>query len=221
MLNRFSFYDFMGFLVPGMIGLWAGTTFFDQFLGIAFPLQPAGSLGESTLFVIASYFVGHVLQGFGNRLEDRAVRRWGGYPSQTLMRDSDSKYPKEFKRQIVLKAKEILSLPEDADVQERFNLIFTFLQQQGLDTMSQRFNGLYGFYRGLIITSWLGQVLFAVLAVKHLFTNWKLLLVDLTLVAGFEVAKRECWKRFTRFGRYFADAVYRGFYVYSHTRRTE
>lgn len=71
---RFSFHDFVGYTIPGGIALLLLYWFGVGFAALDFNFQVNG-LGESILFIGASYVLRHLVQGFGDRFESEQVVR--------------------------------------------------------------------------------------------------------------------------------------------------
>jgi len=242
METKFNFYDFVGYVIPGalLLGLlyWASISFF------ALPLTvKVDSIGESILFVASSYFAGHLVQALGNVLEAREVKKWGGWYSVQFLRDSDTHYTPQFKREIKRIAEKMFGLSPEAETtnsvskdkryQEIFNLCYALIVQEGAATHTEIFNGIYSLYRGMLAAVWIGLVIslaiflkasiLAVLAlVKAQLPQGDLFKANATLIAFSALASilfglciRPIRKRFARFGWRFADSVYRNFYVWS------
>lgn len=58
-LARFTLYDFVGYILPGAIGLFAISLLLSVFSPLSSPGRPEGAL-EWAAVVVASYFVGHL-----------------------------------------------------------------------------------------------------------------------------------------------------------------
>ena len=68
MTSRFSLYDFLGYIIPGAILLLAVIYWTESVL--EFDLVTVGSIsgvGQTTLFLIVAYLVGHLMQAFGRK----------------------------------------------------------------------------------------------------------------------------------------------------------
>jgi uncharacterized membrane protein YiaA len=73
-LSRFTFYDVMGYLLPGLLGLCAA------FIGLS-AINPAWAVpalsegGHWFAVIVGAYFVGHAVQGLSYRFFPRSVLR--------------------------------------------------------------------------------------------------------------------------------------------------
>ncbi len=73
-LSQFTFYDVVGYLLPGLIGLCAlclGFSAIDPNWAVPSPKNG----GHWFVLVVAAYFVGHTVQGLSNRLFQRSTLR--------------------------------------------------------------------------------------------------------------------------------------------------
>jgi hypothetical protein len=73
-LSRFTFYDVMGYLLPGLVGICAicaGLSAIDHTWSL--PAINAG--GEWFALIISAYFAGHAIQGLSQRIYQRSVLR--------------------------------------------------------------------------------------------------------------------------------------------------
>ena len=82
MKKEFSFYEFVAILVPGAILLYAVQLILEH----AYQKQIVdfGKLGETVIFVIICYGVGHIIQSLGNFFENIVWFVYGGMPTKWL-----------------------------------------------------------------------------------------------------------------------------------------
>jgi hypothetical protein len=73
-LSRFTFYDIVGYLLPGALGLCAIAILLSV-LNPAWAIPEPNGGGRWAVLVIAAYFIGHALQGVSYRLFPRAKLR--------------------------------------------------------------------------------------------------------------------------------------------------
>jgi hypothetical protein len=72
MLGRFSIYDFIAVLIPGIFFLWAvGTLAEVSAIQSAVPLS--GGLAETSVLIVLGYVTGLMLQGISQEMTERAV----------------------------------------------------------------------------------------------------------------------------------------------------
>jgi hypothetical protein len=82
MKKEFSFYEFVGIIVPSVIFLYSLKIVID------FTCQKQiinfDKIGETTIFIIACYGLGHILQTIGNIFECIVWFAYDGMPTQWL-----------------------------------------------------------------------------------------------------------------------------------------
>lgn len=240
MTSRFSFYDFLGYIIPGAILLLAVIYWAESVL--EFDLVTVGSIsgvGQTTLFLIVAYLVGHLMQAFGRRFEVRETERWGGYFSVQFLRPDDTFYTDDFKGKLLDAIHTTFGLAPLADppddeardrrLQEMFAICYTYVIQRGIAQHAEVHNATYGFFRGSLVL-WLSViVLFFLAELRHASVavasaldynqtpiddvKWHLVIAGVAvLLATFTLPLLR--DRFAHFGRRFVDAVYRSFYAF-------
>ena len=68
-MRNFSFYEFVGVLVPGVLFLF-GLGYFAPDQSALKPLFLPENLGSTVVHVILAYAIGHLVQALGNLLEN-------------------------------------------------------------------------------------------------------------------------------------------------------
>lgn len=228
MSDKFTLYDLLGFIVPGFMTVWAGNILLEDLLGIQL-LGFSSEVVDSTAFVLLAYFTGHLLQGLGNIIETQMVEReWHGYFSTRYLKAEDKHYTDGFKAALKKAAAEVFSLDlhkeglTDSDIKEFFDLAYSTIVQKGVAKHAEIFNGTYGLYRGLLSSCVVNEIIFSGLMLAsalHFGNRSHLLPFYVTTSLFFAVASIFFKRRFTRFGKRFADSVYRSFYVLYHTNK--
>jgi hypothetical protein len=82
MKKEFSFYEFVGILVPGVTLLFFSEIIIE--LGYNKTIIDFSKFGESIVFLIIAYGVGHILQAVGNIFEILFWKIFGSMPLQWL-----------------------------------------------------------------------------------------------------------------------------------------
>lgn len=241
MQSKFNFYDFVGYLLPGILLITFIYWLLKGFLVIDLNLE-LKTIGDSVILIAASYFAGHIVQAIGNTIENQQVKTWGGVFSEQFLREDNNFFSKEFKVLFREYAKESFSLElntEETDIevqkkhrQEVFYLCYYLIVQENAALHTEIFNGLYGLYRGILVTNWIGCIVSLTIAWKqiiillcayfklHLNYSGFLNYNNFQLWAGCIIAlflillMRPLEMRFKRFGQSFAGSVYRNFYVW-------
>src|SRR5262249_50298328 len=82
MKREFSFYEFVGILVPGVTVLFFSEVMIEMFYKKN--IIDFSKIGESVIFLIIAYGIGHILQSLGNLFENIMWKLFGGIPTQWL-----------------------------------------------------------------------------------------------------------------------------------------
>jgi hypothetical protein len=234
MLDKFNFYDFLGYLIPGAsvvltiywVGRWA--------FGIPFPdLQT--DLGSSILFLGISYGAGHLVQGFGGMYEDGLNRRYGGHrlSGRLLLPPCEDGLPERerFSTPLIVRihksAKAVFKAADKPS--EVFEQCYALVVQQGLAQHTEVFLALNGLCRGMVVASGFGLLAATLVAWKQRTLidlsaagfripdsgTWSAsrpqLVLAIVALAGLVVAGRMFQHEFDQFRSYFAKSVYYNF----------
>ena len=157
MITKFSLYDFIAAVIPGILFLW-GISFFSESIDI--PLK--GGLAETSVLVALGYVIGLILQGISQGLTEKILLKvWGGFPSARWLLPDDNKFSNEYKRKIKqivgdkysVKADDGQSKEEQLKRnQEIFYLCYNAVDKEKLSDRPQIFNAHYGLFRCLLTT---------------------------------------------------------------------
>ncbi len=157
MIARFSLYDLVAALIPGILFLW-GISMFSDSINIPF----TGGLAESSVLVALGYVTGLILQGISQGLTEKVLLKiWGGFPSARWLLPDDTKFSKEYKSKIKktiedkysIKANDEQSKEEQLKRnQEIFYLCYNAVDKEKLSDRPQIFNAHYGLFRCLLTT---------------------------------------------------------------------
>lgn len=91
-MNKIRLYDFLSFLLPGLLVSCTLTFFFSYVIPLlpeGLKFEDLGSLGSSIIFLIIAFLIGHATQVFGNEFEIKQIKYWGKKPLRT------AKYPEK------------------------------------------------------------------------------------------------------------------------------
>lgn len=163
MLSRFSVYDFIAVVVPGLFFLWIlGAVLGIESLRSALPLT--GGLTDASVLVAVSYVVGLLLQGISQHfVEHLLVWWWGGFPSARWLLPDDDRFTVDFKRELTdsLKGRFGIDLREEgtrrrtrAEALRRNQEIFyrCYRSVERESDLPQTFVAQYGLFRALFTT---------------------------------------------------------------------
>jgi hypothetical protein len=157
MIARFSLYDLIAGVIPGILFLW-GISLLSDSLRIPF----TGGLAETSVLVALAYVTGLILQGISQGLTERILlKAWGGFPSARWLLPDDNYLSKEYKSKIKQMIESKYSIktdeeqPRDQQIkrnQEIFYLCYNAVDKEKLSDRPQIFNAHYGLFRCLLTT---------------------------------------------------------------------
>ena len=205
MKKEFSFYEFVGVIVPGAVFLIIVAQAFPE-IGIGIDTKGL-SVGGFGVFAIIAYALGHLLQSVGNIIEKIWWTLFGGMPTNWVIKDTKKLYLSEEQLQTLLqnvadilhlKAKKALRDYSQEDWVAISRQIYAAVRQANATDRVDIFNGNYGFFRGIAASLLIGIV---VLIVKSGITHWELLVVVACFLA-MAIA------RMHRFGKHYARELY-------------
>ncbi|MBI4526584.1 MAG: hypothetical protein HY695_22520 [Deltaproteobacteria bacterium] len=178
MLNRFSLYDFIAILFPGIFFLWALAFFVDApLLQHSVPLS--GGIADTSVLIVIGYVTGLLLQGVSQLLTERILLYWwGGFPSARWLLPDSQRFTPEFKMELsaILLRKFNISLeldpaksgPKDSALKRNQEIFYRcYRAVEKLSDLPQTFNAQYGLFRSLLTT-------FALLVTAGVWTLWPL-----------------------------------------------
>lgn len=178
MKKEFSFYEFVGIIVPSVILLFFVEYILETVYRIT--LFDFSKIGESVVFVVVGYGLGHMLQALGYGLEKILWWFFNGKPSNWLYFTPKSKFQTLFDS----KTKEkILSKIHNkfgkSDNKNYAHNIYVLLFHKKLTDRIDIFNGNYSLFRGLSIAFIISTILFSLY-----YRNWVFLIfLALAIVA--------------------------------------
>lgn len=196
MKKEFSFYEFVGIIVPSAIFLYSSQ------LIIEFVYQKQivdfGKIGETAIFVIVCYGFGHIMQSIGNILESILWFIYGGIPTKWLTKKNrfgNTLFDNPLNQTILEKVKQ--KFGDGITDYGRLTYNFIFLKEK--TGRVDIFNGNYSLFRGLAIASLLITVMCCC------FFNWQ---VTTIAIVPFILSVM----RMIRFAKYYATETFRTFY---------
>lgn len=161
MIARFSLYDFIAAVIPGILFIWVISTI-SNVVGITFSIPLTGELAETSVLIALAYVTGLLLQGISQGLTEKILLKiWGGFPSARWLLPDDSRLSKDYKnkiRQIVkerygIESENTLSIKEQLKKNQGiFYLCYNAVDKENLSDRPQIFNAHYGLFRCLLTT---------------------------------------------------------------------
>lgn len=242
---RLNFYDLVGYLLPGATATLLLYWFVIVFWGVKAPVQ-INDFGTAVAFFAVSYCVGNLVQALGNIFERIYESRWGGKFADQFIRAKNDYFPSAFKKKLAALIVQVFHTAESADALmgdaddgqhmrlESFHLCKALIDQRRAGRQSEIFEGLYGLYRGVLATAWIGIFVSVAMMVKYLtlrylqqqgtslpqdtffqFDSNDLEAASLLLI-GLIIAVPLLSARLKRFSQHYVASVYRSFFA-AHT----
>ena len=205
MKKEFSFYEFVGIIVPGVTFLFFSELVIEQIYHKV--IIDFSKVGESIVFVIISYGIGHILQSVGNLFELVMWKAFGSMPTQWLNqknRFGKNLFDAEMAEKIKTKAFEQFGGNSKRDYGRD---AYSWLSQIEKTTEKRIdvFNANYSLFRGLTIT-------FYILAIiVWIYVGWKEALFPIIL--GFLSNLR-----MYRFAKLYASEIFRTYLIHKENR---
>lgn len=163
MIARFSLYDFIAVVMPGIFFLWA----ISIFLGVQVPgaIGPtSGDLAETSVLIVVGYVVGLLLQGLSQRFTESALLKWwGGFPSARWLLPGDNRFTGTYRQELtsallkrfgITLPKEALTAQNRPELLKRGQEIFyrCYRSVEANSALPETFNAQYGLFRILLTT---------------------------------------------------------------------
>lgn len=159
MTTRFSLYDFIAVLIPGLVLIWAASSFSDL-VGITVNISLTGGLAETSVLIALAYVTGLLLQGISQGITEKILTKiWGGFPSARWLLQEDNKFSKGYREKIFQLVQKKFNMALDSGGsrdermkknQEIFYLCYNAVDKAKLSERPQLFNAQYGLFRCLL-----------------------------------------------------------------------
>lgn len=162
MLAKFTLYDFIAVIIPGIFLLWALGSFagISELRAVSF----AGSFADASVFIVIGYVAGLLLHAVGEQVTEKiVVAAWGGFPSGRWLFEHDSRFSPEYRNELwaTLERKFGFVRQTEAGIgrrraavmrrnQEIFYRCYRYVEK--VSEMPQIFNAQYGLFRSLLTT---------------------------------------------------------------------
>lgn len=228
MSDKFNFYDFVGYIIPGAAVLaliyWLYVGLFHQPADLA-----VDSLGDSIIFLAAAYFVGHVVQAISRAIGSQLdLRAFGQQYSKQLLSATDTHFTPAFRADLIKAIAQVFSLPAAplASAQDQqanapdaradaFDLCYALIVQQSADAHTELFNGIYGLLRGMFVALCLAIPVAIAIIVRNVLSGDRLQWgLGIAVLVAALLALPPVISRAKSFSEQFAESVYRSFYAW-------
>jgi len=167
MKDKFTYFDFLAYFIPGAVILWICSVMAKD-LGVLSVLEMGNVFTESLAFIVLAFVVGHFIQFRSRQKTEVTIKEkyWSNAFVSEAFLLKDNEFCSEFKRHryINLLQKHFGLTGESAkildDENEEARLIshgmyrecFTFITDKGIGQKSTKANEYYNFFRGLSTT---------------------------------------------------------------------
>jgi hypothetical protein len=196
MKKEFSFYEFVGILVPATILLFSWHLIYEHVYQKQ--IIDFSNLGETLVFITICYGVGHLLHSLGNLMEKGIWFIFRGFPTKWLSEKNifgKNLFNNSLNKKIIKKVKQKFG----KEVGNHGNLVYNFIFLKSKTERVDIFNANYCLFRGLSISFIL---IMSICVYYHYWETTLLLSVPLILSLI----------RMFRFGKYYAKEIYITFY---------
>lgn len=159
MTARFSLYDFIAVLIPGLLFIWA-TSSFSDLVGITMNVSLTGGLAETSVLIALAYVTGLLLQGISQGITEKVLTKiWSGFPSARWLLQEDNKLSKSYKEKIFQLVQKKFNIAVESGGsrdermkknQEIFYLCYNAVDKAKMSERPQLFNAQYGLFRCLL-----------------------------------------------------------------------
>jgi hypothetical protein len=241
---KLSLYDFLAYILPGAVIAILLYWFSISFLALAsFSHVNIPDAVSFLLFLILSYFLGHVVQSIGAKYQKQKEEK-DGWLSERYLLDDNSHYTKDYRDSVKASIELHFNLKPDITSstsnvgdqkrrqQETFYLCNALLRQELPTSNSEIFRTICALYRSLYIVMrigvWIGGLIFfkqavwLILLVIHMslpsysfFTfDFEQLFLGIVLALFFWWVKSRLRLRWDQYTEYYVDSVYTNFYAW-------
>jgi len=232
LFDKLGIYDFLGFIIPGFLGILAAQVIYKDILRISFPMQLNDGFIDSVILVVISYFVGVIMHELSQIVQERLLKRlWGGFPSERFLLEDDKICSKIEKQSYYDLAKEVFQIEEGEYDKEKSQLVFdrfrTALQLTGKDKWLQLFNTYYGMYRNFSTGSLVCFITYFIYTIIYWFKRivYKVRIADdysfMVTCIVFFIFTLILFRRTRRFGETYVKYVFRCFLEYHRSSQSK
>jgi hypothetical protein len=196
MKKEFSYYEFVGLLVPSVIFLYSSHLIY-QFVHHE-KIIDFSKIGDTLVFIVVCYGLGHILQALGNFFELGLWKIYKGMPTKWLT--SKNRFGKNlFDPTLNTSIKDKITQKFGDGLNDYGRLTYNFLYQKQKTSRIDIFNGNYSLLRGMTVSF----ILLLILSLILLPFKYCLVPSTLLVISVF---------RMIRFSKYYATELYRTFY---------
>lgn len=210
--DKFSLYDFIGYLVPGSIVTLTVNKYYFDLAGLIEGFGLSNELILGIYFVIFSYVVGIITHEFSEIIQHYILKSiWRGLPSERFLLTNDNKYSAEYRTKIKRQIEVDYGIKIEEDKkksQEAFNQVYSLVQSKGNTEKIEIFNSIYGMCRNFLSGILLSIFMFFVtrLLVLNYIPLINEVIINILIIA---VVIYLIYRRAKRFSERFVDYIFR------------
>ena len=193
-------YNVVSYFIPGLVAVWA-------FLAALRAYRTRNNVKSvprirTTTVLVAAFIIGHMIQAVASTLDDQFFRRGGKDSVEAIyMHDTDG----DFKKALI---ETITAAFKTYNPVQALRLCEIYDQTHQRDSYNELFLANRALFRGLTIS-----LAFAFVAYIYVLIHSEKKALLRLLVFGMALACVISFFRFKKFNRYWADSIYRTFYI--------
>lgn len=237
MEEKFSYFDFICYFIPGALLIWAITVFARGFEALAY-LRTINEFTDVLGFAIIAFILGHFVQyraklklepSIKNKYWNRAfvseqyLVKGKGFSSKI----DREKFLKMAKEKLGYNAEELAKLDTDSEESRKishsiYRKAYALINNEGVAERAATANTYYNFFRGVTVSCLYSAILFLMQFIIKIVRNWwtcsldiakKELLIPLLLAAFFFYLKKCFMDRARQRGELHVEQVFNSAYT--------
>lgn len=178
MKDKFTYFDFLAYFVPGAVLIWVCTIAAKSF-GVVSDLETENIVTDSLIFVVMAFVVGHFIQFRSKQKTEATIKEkfWDGdFVSRQFLVKGNKFCPEPKRQRYIQLLQDHFGLQlEDAQILESsgkeeartisdgmYRSCFTFITDEKIGEKAIKANEYYNFFRGLSTTSAYASVILSI-----------------------------------------------------------
>jgi len=187
MKDKFSYFDFICYFIPGTVLVWA-VILFAKSLGVLVSLTTFNEFTDSLGFIIIAFISGHVIQYRAKLKLEPSIKKkyWGSAFVSDQYLIKNNKFCTEVDRQKYLgmakdkfgyKEEELRKLDTVSEESKKishsvYRKAYAFINNEGIAERAAVANTYYNFFRGLAVASSYSAIVFLSQLIIKIIENW-------------------------------------------------
>jgi len=187
MSNKFTYFDFISYFIPGAILIWS-IILFAKSINVLNYLTTFNTFTDTLGFIIIAFTLGHFIQYKSKQIIEPKIKKkyWNGAFVSEQFLIKNNKFCYEVDRLKFLKMamsnfryskEELKELNSDTEKAKKlshsiYRKAYSLINNAGIDERATTANVYYNFFRGLSATCFCSALLFLVQFVIKILENW-------------------------------------------------